>query len=150
MVVRYIILNDFFENMNRKAKGTSAERELIHKFWKERWAAIRVAGSGSQRYPAPDLLVGNNIRKLAIEAKVTKAKQQYFTSKEIYELQEFAALFGVEPYVAVKFSKIDWFFLTLEDLEKTENNYVVSIPIAKRRGITFFDLVDQKMYEKSS
>ena len=136
--------------MNKKSKGTAAERELIHMFWKEKWAAIRVAGSGSQRYPAPDLLAGNNIRKLAIEAKTTKAKQQYFSTKEITELKEFATKFGAEPWVAIKFSKIEWQFLTIEDLDTTEQNYVVTIPTAKRRGIKFYDLVDQRMYEKLS
>ncbi|MBW2967284.1 Holliday junction resolvase, partial [Candidatus Woesearchaeota archaeon] len=37
--------------MNRKAKGLSAERELIHMFWKNGWSALRVAASGAIKYP---------------------------------------------------------------------------------------------------
>lgn len=127
--------------MNRKSKGTNFERELIHAFWKNNWSAIRSAGSGSQKYPSPDILAGNNIRKLAIECKVTKASRQYLTKKEIAELQEFSTIFGAESWVAVKFNNVDWYFLNLEDLEDSGNNFVVSIPTAKRRGLSFEELV---------
>ena len=56
--------------MSRKSKGINAERSLIHKFWAHNWAAIRVAGSGSSKYPSPDVLAGNNLRKLAIEFQI--------------------------------------------------------------------------------
>ena len=55
-----------------KRKGTNAERDLIKLFWSVGWAAVRVAGSGSMQFPSPDLLVGNKIRRLAIEVKTTK------------------------------------------------------------------------------
>ena len=32
--------------MSRKGKGINAERDLIHKFWGNSWAAVRVAGLG--------------------------------------------------------------------------------------------------------
>ena len=56
--------------MGSKKKGTRAERELIHMFFKsEPWASVRVAGSGSMPFPCPDLVAGNGKRVLAIECK---------------------------------------------------------------------------------
>ena len=78
--------------MSRKSIGITAERELIHKFWKNKWASCRVAGSGSIKYPVPDLLASNNLRVLAIEVKSTKENYQYLTKKEIKELKEFSRI----------------------------------------------------------
>ncbi len=127
--------------MSRKSKGINAERELIHLFWKFGWAAIRIAGSGSSRYPSPDILAGNNLKKIAIECKTTVDSRKYLTRKEVYELEEFSRLFGAEPWIAVKFSKFSWFFLSLDDLEERENSYLVSLETAKRRGLSFDDIV---------
>ncbi|HII72461.1 TPA: Holliday junction resolvase [Candidatus Woesearchaeota archaeon] len=127
--------------MPPKTKGCNAERELIHLFWKHRWAASRVAGSGSIVYPAPDVLAGNNLRRLAIECKVTKDRKQYLTKKEVEELKEFADLFGAEPWVAVKFNNVAWFFLSLDDLDDTGKHLAIGLESAKLRGLSFEDLI---------
>ncbi|MBU0461568.1 MAG: Holliday junction resolvase [Nanoarchaeota archaeon] len=127
--------------LNKKAKGTNAERELIHLFWNNGWAAMRAAGSGSTSFPSPDILAGNNIRKLAVECKVTKEIRQYLKKKEIDELKQFAALFGAESWIGVKFNNVDWYFMNLEDLDYTGQNYSVSIELAKRKGLLFDELI---------
>lgn len=135
--------------MSHKSKGTAAERELFHLFWKQQWAVVRAAGSGSTKMPCPDLIAGNVNRKLAIECKVTKSVKQYLTKQEVEELKQFAAWFGAEPWIAVKFNKtrnsglLPWYFLTPEDLEETEgSNYVISIPLARRKGLGFEEVVN--------
>ena len=128
--------------MSRKSKGINAERELIHKFWAVNgWAAVRVAGSGSMKYPSADILAGNSIRKLAIESKVINDTKKYFTEEEIKDLKEFATLFGAEPWLAIKFQKEQWFFMPADDVEKTETNLVVSLEMTKRKGLLFEELV---------
>ena len=127
--------------MNRKSKGIKAERELIHLFWKNSWSACRIAGSGSMKYPSPDIIAGNNVRKLAVECKVTKDVRQYFTKKEIEELLLFAQTFGAEPWVGVKFSNVDWYFLTLDDLANKGEGYSISLVAAKRKGFLFDELI---------
>ena len=53
--------------MSRKSKGINAERDLIHKFWGTgKWSAVRIAGSGSMKYPSADILATNKLRTLAI------------------------------------------------------------------------------------
>lgn len=129
--------------MNRKAKGTAAERDLIRLFWStNNWSAHRIAGSGSSHFPSPDIIAGNSLRKLAIECKSTKAIKQYISGEQVDGLKKFSAIFGAEPWIGVKFNNIDWFFLSLDDLKETEgNNFVISIPLAKNKGLSFEQLI---------
>jgi len=123
--------------MSKKSRGTNAERDLVHKFWDVGWACFRAAGSGSQSYPSPDIITGNRIRKLAIEVKLTTEEKKYFRDDEIAGLQEFATRFGAEPWVAIKFHRKDWVFLTLEDIESSGKHFVVTPEVAERRGLSF-------------
>ena len=69
--------------MSTKSKGSNAERELIHMFWSKGFAAIRSAGSGSMKYPSPDLLVAKNNKILAIECKITKILQNILKREKL-------------------------------------------------------------------
>jgi len=128
--------------MSRKGKGINAERELIHKFWAtNKWASVRIAGSGSMRYPSADILATNKLRKLAIECKTSKDSSKYIEKEDIAQLKQFAELFNAEPYVAIKFNKKDWLFLTLEDLEETNKNFMINVEKAEIKGILFEELI---------
>jgi len=130
--------------MSRKSKGINAERDLIHKFWGiESWVAVRIAGSGSMKYPSADLIVGNKDRKLAIECKTTKKNKKYFSKEEINQLKEFAERFGAEPWIAVKFDKKDWFFVLIEDLNETKKNFYISDEAAPKKGHTIEELTQK-------
>lgn len=127
--------------MNVKGKGINAERELIHLFWKYGWASIRVAGSGSQRYPSPDILAGNGSRKIALECKSTKAPKKYIEKQEIDQLLTFTKKFGAEPYIAVRFNRQEWYFLSLDDLVQVKKSFVIDLPLAKMKGMTFDEVI---------
>ena len=127
--------------MSVKSKGSNAERELLHIFWSKKWAALRSAGSGSMKYPGPDLIASNKVRTLAIECKSTKKKKQYLDKYDIEQLKEFCNIFGAEPWFAVRFSRMNWLFLSLEDIEKTENGYVIDAKVAERRGLLLDELI---------
>ena len=127
--------------MSSKSKGTKAERELLHLFWSKSWACIRSAGSGSMKYPGPDLIVSNKARRLAIECKSTKKKKQYLDKHDVEQLKEFCGIFGAEPWFAVRFARMNWLFLSLEDIEKTENGYVIDAEVAERRGLLLEELI---------
>lgn len=127
--------------MSRKGKGINAERELIHKFWGNDWASVRIAGSGSMRYPSADILATNKLRRLAIECKTSKDPWKYIEKADIEQLREFAELFNAEPYLAFKFDRKDWLFLTLDDLEETDKNFMINIEKAERKGILFEELI---------
>lgn len=127
--------------MSRKTRGINAERDLIHKFWKSGWAAMRAAGSGSQQYPSPDVIAGNNLRKVVIESKLTSSTRKYFPKREIDELHYFAELFGAEPWIAIKFLRKDWLFFTLEDLDDTPRGYAIGVK-KEHRGLSFEKLIE--------
>ena len=127
--------------MSSKSKGTKAERELLHMFWAKKWATLRSAGSGSMKYPGPDLIASNKIRTLAIECKSTKKKKQYLEEYDIQQLKDFCQIFGAEAWFAVRFARTNWLFLSLDDIEKTENGYVIDAKVAERRGLLIDELL---------
>lgn len=128
--------------MSRKSKGSNAERDLIHKFWStQSWCAIRAAGSGSQRYASPDILAGNGLRRVALECKSSKELKKYLEKDEVEQLANFSKKFGAEPYIALRFNKQEWYFLSLDDLDRTKNNYVVDLDLAKKKGMVFEELI---------
>ena len=127
--------------MSRKSKGINAERELIKLFWEtKRWLACRVAGSGSSRYPAPDVIAGTANRKIAIECKTSKDDMKYIPRDDIFQLKEFALTFDAEPWVAVRFNRTEWYFLRPEQLEDTGTCRLVSKELAQQKGICFEQL----------
>ena len=127
--------------MSVKSKGINAERDLIHKFWSQGIVAMRIAGSGSSKYPSPDIIAGNYSRKLAIEAKTTKEDKKYFTKYEISELKTFSELFGAEPWIAIKFKGVEWLFLPITEIIETKKCFLINIETAKRKGILFEELI---------
>ena len=129
--------------MSLKSKGINAERELVHMFWAKDWACLRIAGSGSSRYPSPDLLVGNKLRRLAVECKTTKEKSKYFDKESISSLRTFAGVFGAEPWVAVKFKGYEWYFVSLEDLKDTGNGFSLNVDGAKSKGLLFEEMLEK-------
>lgn len=129
--------------MSLKSKGINGERELVHMFWGKNWACLRIAGSGSNKYPSPDILVGNNLRRLAVECKVTKDSKKYFEKNEIYSLKKFAEVFGAEPWVAIRFKGNDWYFISLDDLVETNKCFVIDVDTAKNKGLLFEEMVSK-------
>jgi len=129
--------------MSLKSKGINAERELVHMFWNKNFACHRIAGSGSNKYPCPDLLVGNRLRRMAIECKVTKDQKKYFEKEEIYALKNFSDIFGAEPWIAIKFKDHDWYFVSLEDITETKKSFIVDVDIAKNRGLLFEEMIEK-------
>ncbi len=127
--------------MSLKSKGINAERELVHMFWAKDWACLRIAGSGSSRYPSPDLLVGNKLRRLAVECKTTKETSKYFDKESVSSLRKFADVFGAEPWVAVKFKGHEWYFVSLGDLKETNSGFSLSVDGAKNKGLLFEEML---------
>lgn len=127
--------------MSKKSQGITYERELIHMFWDEDWAAFRAAGSGAMKYPCPDIIAGDASRKVAIEVKKTKKDRKYFTSEEVDALEIFSGNFGAESWVGVRFHRGSWYFVPVHDLDETPKNYVVSKEKAERSGLMFDELV---------
>ncbi|MEK6874574.1 MAG: Holliday junction resolvase Hjc [Nanoarchaeota archaeon] len=127
--------------MNQKAKGTNAERELIHMFWKSGWVAARVAGSGSMSYPSPDIIAAKYPRIIVIEAKVTSQTRQYIYKEDIKGLQMFASVMNAEPWIAVKFNQIGWYFIGSSRFDNIEKPFSLCAEDMKIRGLLFDEVL---------
>ncbi len=128
-------------DMSHKSVGTKGEREIVKMFWDSGWAAIRAPGSGSARFPSPDIIAGRGNRKIVIEAKMTKEDKKYFEAREIEELKKFGMVFGAEIWVAVKFRGMSWLFINTEDLNKSEKSYIISKEGARTKGLLFEEII---------
>lgn len=126
-----------------KAKGSQGERELLHQFWENNWACVRVAGSGSMSFPSPDLLAGKDGKSFALECKTFKKKYKYLEEKEIAQLKKFAEIFGAEPWLAIRFDRQPWHLLRLADLQKTEKYWTVSLVLAQEKGLKLAEFLHQ-------
>lgn len=124
-----------------KAKGSQGERFLVRAFNEAGWVCIRAAGSGSSQFPAPDILAGNALRRVAIECKVTKAVKKYFTKAEIAQLLLFSQKFGAEAWVAIKFGSKQWRFLCIDDLVDTGKSLAASLAEAELKGLLLEDFL---------
>ena len=129
--------------MSLKSKGINAERDLIHMFWSNGWASVRVAGSGSMKYPSADILATNKIRKLAIECKTCIKESKYLPKEDIEQLKTFSDMFCAEPWIAIKFKGHEWYFVSLEDMGETDKNYIINTDIAKSNGLLFEEMISK-------
>jgi len=127
--------------MGNKEKGASSERELLHLFWQRGFAVIRAAGSGMLPEPSCDLLVGKGDRKYAIECKTARIDKKYLNKKQIENLKRFAGIFGLKPFVAIKFLRQEWYFISPDKLEKTGKGLAISLEEIKKIGKSFEQFV---------
>ena len=128
--------------MSLKSKGSNAERELVHLFHTAKWRAIRAAGSGSMQYPSPDVLASNGLRILAIECKTSKTDSKYIDKAQVEDLKIFARDFKAEPWIGVKFSRMQWYFIQPEDAEETGKNILITKSLAELKGKTLVQLLE--------
>ena len=127
----------------RKTVGTIGENELLELFWENSWVCVRVAGSGSTRHPAPDILASRGDRKIVMEVKVVSSTKKYFTQKEIQELDFFSGQFGAEGWIGVRFIEHQWFFMPISELGETQRgNFVVDVIMMKTKGFTFEEMIE--------
>ncbi len=129
--------------MSSKSKGSDAERSLIHLFWQAGWAAMRAAGSGSTGFPSPDIIAGRDGRLLAIECKKTIKGKKYIERREVAELLTFANILKAEPWLAVKFPKKEWLFVSAHDAEERKKSVMVGPEMIELRGLSFEEVISR-------
>jgi len=121
-----------------KKKGANAERDLFRMFWARGWACIRSAGSGSTPFPAPDILAANKrLRIVAVEVKLLADEIKYIPKHEINQLISFSSYFGAEPWIAIKFLRMPWVFVTPDNMQDSGKNFSFKKKDADKFGIDF-------------
>jgi len=124
-------------------KGSSEERDLVHKLWEKNFAAMRApASGGATKRPLPDVLAGNGKVYLGIEVKTTTKEKIYIDSLQVDGLCEFCDLFGAEPYLGVKFKYTKWLFLPPDNIDRTRsNNYKIDKDVALEKGLELDEII---------
>ncbi len=122
--------------MNKKyVKGVAFEREIVEKFTKEGFIAMRIAGSGRYSELLPDVVVMKNGITAVFQCKKTK-KNKIYPSKTIENLKKFKEIANVKCFLAVKFNKKDARFYEIEKIsEKSislESNFLTYEEVIKK------------------
>lgn len=100
--------------------GANHERQLLNRLKGAGYVGIRAAKS-----TCPDLVVGRGGRVLAIECKYVKGDAVYLPEGEIRFLNGFAAAFGCEGILAVKFGRADWAFFKAGEIKANGSGYCI-------------------------
>jgi Holliday junction resolvase len=82
---------------------------------------------------------------MAIECKATKSNSVYIPKDEVQALVKFSQMFGAEPWVAVRFARKEWLFITTEDLHETDTSFAVTEALAKMKGLLFEEVVSRQL-----
>ncbi len=124
-------------------KGANAERELIRLFWDKGFAVARVAGSGKNVLPMPDLIVLGKDRRLIIEAKAWRAPHLSINALQMGELLKWGERGGAEVFVAWKYPNKGWFFVKPGEFN-IGKNYNISFEKVQRVGVLFPVLIGEQ------
>lgn len=102
--------------MSRKSRGCQYERKLVHLLYKMGFYCVRVAGSGSMKYPSPDLVASDGKRLIAFEVKSSQSDRVYLRQGDVDDLLEFSNGFKAEPWFAVHLLHKGWFYKPAPEL----------------------------------
>lgn len=116
-------------------KGIESERKCLRELYNKGFVGVRTAGSGAgTKEPKPDILVGRNGKQFAIELKTSNKEDIYIKRAQICGLVEFSKQFGAIPIVCVKFKRLPYVFLRINDIKRSgEKTYHVCRNKALRR-----------------
>ena len=121
--------------MARYAKGASAERELTKILWGMGFAVARVAGSGKNALPMPDIIAMGKEKKLAFECKAWNAAYLNIDINSMEEQKECVRRAGGELVIAWKVPNKGFLFLRPEQLTKVQKSYAISLAKAMKESI---------------
>ncbi len=108
-----------------KAKGSRAERELLHMLAKEGFQVLRAAGSGTFPLPTPDIVAAKKGKLFIFEVKSKKTKTLFITKKQMEELLEWKKESRAKAFVAWK-TRGKFFLIEPKHLKKTKKFFSFS------------------------
>ena len=124
-----------------KIKGSNAERELMQILWDKGLSVARVAGSGVNPLPCPDVIAMTKGRVISFECKAHKSKNLNIRKEQVDTLMEWAARSDTLLIFAWKFPHKGWFYLTPDVFNKTGKAYTINLATAQEKTLKLEDLV---------
>ncbi len=127
--------------MVRYNKGANAERELIKILDNMGFAVLRVAGSGVNPIPCPDVVALKNGKIIAFECKAKKGEYLAIKLEQMDEEVEWAKKAGASFVVAWKVPHNGWLFIKPENFRKTDKFYMLKLDFAQKIAIKIDELL---------
>ncbi|MFA5357435.1 MAG: Holliday junction resolvase Hjc [archaeon] len=121
--------------MTHYNKGANAERELIKELFRAGFAVTRVAGSGVNPLPCPDVIALKKGRIIAFECKAWKGNHLAIPHINMAEEVGWAETAGAEFFIAWKVPNAGWLFVRADAFHKAGKNYMISLHEAKLKGV---------------
>jgi holliday junction resolvase Hjr len=123
--------------MTRYNKGANAERELIKELFLRGFAVLRVAGSGSNPLPCPDVVALKKGKVFAFECKARKGNYLPISIEQMDEEIGWAEQAGAEFFIAWKVPRQGWLFFKKENFRLAGKNYMITLDEAKAFAVSF-------------
>ncbi|MEK6941761.1 MAG: Holliday junction resolvase Hjc [archaeon] len=117
--------------MTRYQKGANAERELIKELYGRGLSVVRVAGSGKNSLPMPDIVALSKTKKLVFECKAWGAAYLNLSIEQMDGQIGWARRSNAEFFVVWKVPRKGFLFLNPKDFVKAGKNYVISLKKAQ-------------------
>ncbi|MDD3083610.1 MAG: Holliday junction resolvase Hjc [Candidatus ainarchaeum sp.] len=130
--------------MTRYDKGANAERELIKMLDSRGFAVLRVAGSGVNPLPCPDVVALLNGKIIAFECKARKGAYLPIQKEQMDEEVSWAKKAGAIFVVAWKIPNKGWLFISPEIFHLAGKNYMLSLDNAKKHAIDLNVIIGQQ------
>ncbi|MEM2137643.1 MAG: Holliday junction resolvase Hjc [Candidatus Anstonellaceae archaeon] len=115
------------------AKGSRAERELIHFFTEHGFQVIRAAGSGVNSL-SPDLLAFRHGKQYAIECKAWDSGSLSFEKEKVAQMKKWEEVTGITYYIGWRVSREGWFLFPVHLLEEQGKTFTITLSKAKLAG----------------
>ncbi|MDD4250618.1 MAG: Holliday junction resolvase Hjc [Candidatus ainarchaeum sp.] len=120
--------------MSHYNKGANAERELIKILDGLGFAVLRVAGSGVNPLPCPDVVALFKGKIIAFECKARKGKYLPIAKEQLDEEIGWANKAGADFVVAWKVPNKGWLFVYPAAFRLAGKNYMLSLDEAKKNS----------------
>ncbi len=115
------------------AKGSRAERELIHFFTGHGYSVIRAAGSGVNSL-SPDLLLFKRGNQYAVEAKAHETENLGLDREQFLGLKKWEENSGITTLVGWRRNNEEWLFLPLSVFNENEKSFTLNWERAQMVG----------------
>lgn len=126
--------------MARYNKGANAERELIKTLDVAGFAVLRVAGSGVNPIPCPDVVALKDGKIIAFECKAKKGDYLAIKREQMLEEVSWSKKAGAIFIIAWKVPRNGWLFINPKYFKDAGKNFMIKLDFAKSISINLSDL----------
>lgn len=111
--------------MKKYSKGARGERELLNFLYSNGYSVMRAAGSGVNSL-GPDIIAFKEGTGLAFECKAWEKTSLSIEAEKVDKLRQWQSNTKMHTFIAWRMNGSGWFFISLEELNRTSNYYTVT------------------------